>query len=123
MATARGSRAFDFFEAPPLPRSPWPRHPMLDECEAHSPLSLGSVGCRGSVAAAVRGPQVARAVGRVIQVPRLIAPDDAAAASAADLALGNLGGPAPAKCLVAPRIPAPWSSSSAHSPTFCSLSR
>ena len=79
---------------PRVPQSPWPRHPTLDEREAHSPLSLRSVGCRGSVAAAVRGPQVARAVGGVIQIPRLIAPDDAATASTADPASSNLGGPA-----------------------------
>jgi hypothetical protein len=73
---------------------------MLDERDAHSPLAFGLVRCGRPVAAAVRGPQVARAVGRVIQVPGLIAPDDAAAAGTADLTLGNLGGPAPAKGLV-----------------------
>jgi hypothetical protein len=93
---------------------------MLDECEAHSPLAFGSVRCGCSVAATMRGPQVARAVGRVVQVPGLIAPDDAAAAGTADLTLGNLGGPAPAKGLVL-RPVAPLfgcSLSSAHVPIF-----
>jgi hypothetical protein len=52
--------------------------------------------CRGPVAMAVRGPEVARPIRRVIQIPGLVGPDDATTARAADLALGYLSSPASA---------------------------